>query len=202
MNKKEFKELEYKYDATGVSFEEFEKLIRTKKIIKELKITGPDEYWSNNQFVIRYRSNKNMDQLTVKLRENKRSTTSRLELNLDIKRGKKPKLLLQSIIRMFLTAVGFSHEFTLVKKCHIFWIEEDGMILVPVIYTIENDGKQIIEVEIEEYEEKKQAIGMLKKWSGVLKDAFGLTDQKRINSSLYEMYSGKQYLHKKELTKI
>lgn len=218
-------EIEHKWQADHVNWEDFVKFFRRKKkqLINEEIATGPDEYWRQDQdiealakriaespedeeairntlekagvgqSVVRYRSNgRSFKELTVKRRTSASNTTVRGEADLPLKRVK------QSDVGAFLSMLGYKKEVVIHKRCHIFWIENELGIAVPVIYDIWKEGEEdkvvrFVEVEAEKGQSQEQAAKILKFWSKELKDNFNLQNKHKSDLSLYEIFSGRRY---------
>lgn len=186
-------EIEYKYEADHIDWTQFVDFVKSLNPARELKVAGPDHYYVNDDYVIRHRYNAKLNELTVKTRKHKRITTVRGEINLTLPNKLNPKL-----VNLFLNAIGFKKEFEVNKSCHIFWFDgpHESKVSV-VIYDVSLDGSlnkdRYIEIEVEDAETIKDAKDELKRWGKILKDGVMLMDSKRINESLYEIYSGKKY---------
>ena len=151
------------------------------------------------QSVARYRSNKNgFHELTVKRRISKSSTTVRGETDLLLRRDTK-----NPTVGSFLSMLGYKHEFTIVKRCHIFTIKNHIGIAIPVIYDIwlegqEDDVKRFIEVEGDKSQSQEQNEKVIAYWKEILEDRFELTNKHLSKLSLYEIFSKNKYWISKE----
>jgi adenylate cyclase class IV len=145
--------------------------------------------------IIRLRHSPNLYQMTVKRRTQANSTQVREEADIDFLRR-----VPVAEVEAFLTLAGYSKDFTLMKKCHIFWVKTPLGVAVVVVYDITRTDKpkdrprRFVEVEAEKGQTLEASKRILEHWSKVLGRRFGLTDDKRNHLSLYEVYSGRRYI--------
>lgn len=145
------------------------------------------------QSVIRFRSDRrNFNELTIKRRTSSKQTTVREESDIPLKNIKNEE------VETFLMMAGYKQEIVIIKRCHIFWVENDLGLAVPVIYDVWVDGKEddirrFVEVEAEKGQSKEQCAAILKFWAKELKEKFGLKDRHVSDLSLYEIYTGRKY---------
>lgn len=144
--------------------------------------------------VVRYRRSPNMHQLTVKKRLSDKCTKNREEADIEFLR-KTP----QEDIETFLGLAGYARDFTLIKKCQIYWVRNEIGLAVPVIYDIwrgeqKGEPRRFIEIEAEKGQSPEVCDRLLAFWSDVFRRVFELTDADREHLSLYEIYSGRRYI--------
>lgn len=182
-----YTEIEQKYEADGVDWDKFVKKACSFGPFKQLKIYGPDTYYTVGRQTLRWRAGKDKSELTVKSRYSDKSTLVREEIDLNIG-GNSSKTIIK-----FIRALGAKRLFRIYKDCHIFWFErKEGSVSV-VIYEVSCKGKkkrQFIEIEAEKGQNYKASKKLVRVWEKRLK----LKPNKRINKSLYEIYSGKKNL--------
>ncbi len=184
-----YSEIEFKYDAQHVTHNQFNLWATSLKPFSCKRVQGWDSYYRNKSHVVRHRYNDNYNALTVKLRKSSNSITDRVEVDLMIQGS--PDDAVQ-----FLTRTGYTKEFSLWKKAHIYHVDDNGVEITLVIYDTKTKGKpdgRFIEVEVEKClnVSPRLAKKVLKKWDLILRERFGLT--KPMNKSLYEIISGKAY---------
>lgn len=155
---------------------------------------GPDEYFVKDGLFARYRkeANKGPDaraELTIKIKpEGAKNNIIREEYNVRV--DGTPR---ETIVK-FLTALGFNHNFTVMKSCFIYRMEDATL----VTYTVADitDGTLKSEdnfVEIEVSEEKIHTMTESEAWQIITKyekslESLGINPQKRLRKSLFEMY--------------
>jgi adenylate cyclase class IV len=156
---------------------------------------GPDEYFvKDDGLFARYRKEANKGpnaraELTIKIKpEGAKNNIIREEYNVRV--DGTPR---ETIVK-FLTALGFKHNFTVMKSCFIYRMEDATL----VTYTVADITDGILKnenhfVEIEVCEEKihtmteRQAWEILTNYEKLL-EKFGINPQKRLKRSLFEMY--------------
>lgn len=155
---------------------------------------GPDEYFVRDESFVRYRKEANKGpnaraELTMKIKpEGAKNNIIREEFNVRV--DGTPR---ETVVK-FLTALGFKHNFTVMKSCFIYRMDDATLVYYSVADTTDNVLKNMNHfVEIEVSEEKihtmteSQAWEILTKYEKAL-EVVGLTPQKRLRKSLYEMY--------------
>ena len=194
-----FKEIEIKWDASGVRRKVFNDALstylrRNKIGFKLVKAAGFDYYHSSRDgHVARHRHGASTNELTVKSRVSTSTTTVRREINLKLAKETSPIEVQEAMFEW-----GFTKTLPIYKDCDIYFIR-DGKYVVDIVWykvscqQADVPSKVFIEVEVHEAPEQV-SINMLNTWKRFLNDTFGLTDANVINQSLYEIYSGKRYL--------
>jgi hypothetical protein len=192
-------EIEYKFDAGHISWEEFEEFVKngffdTFHIIKKQIFNGFDDYWELQDSVIRHRHWGQVNQLTVKLRKNKKSILNRIEQDLNFSKKTSSK-----DVSEFLRFAGYNKTVSIKKKSVVLWLEnEAGLHFTMVLYEVkclnkEIKNKRFLEIEVEKsnYIDEVQAEEELFILKGLISKKFNLSNP--MNKSLYEIYSGKVY---------
>lgn len=155
---------------------------------------GPDEYYVKDELFARYRkeANKGPDaraELTIKIKpEGAKNNIIREEFNVRV--DATPR---ETIIK-FLNAIGFMHNFTVMKTCFIYHMTDATL----VYYTVGDltDGKLKGEDHFVEIEVSEELIGNMTEdeaWAILVRyekalESIGVSPQKRLRKSLYEMY--------------
>lgn len=182
-----YTEIEQKYKADGIDWDKFVKKVCSFGPFKQLKIKGPDTYYALNNQTLRWRAGKDKSEFTVKTRYSEKSTLVREEIDLNIQSNS-----VKTVVR-FIRALGAKKLFRIYKDCHIFWFERKEGCVSIVIYDVSCKGKKkkrFIEIEAEKGQDYKKSQKLVRAWEKRL----GLKPRKRINKSLYEIYSGKKNL--------
>lgn len=182
-----FLEIERKYRANWINKEEFIDKCKLNKPYKKLNITGPDTYYENNEYVLRWRRSKDTNELTIKHRLSESSSLVREEIDLKVPNNH-PKTIIK-----FITSLGFTKLFRIYKECSIFWYKTDKGTVSVVFYTVrkKNDkDRQFIEIEPEKGIPIHQSKSLINEWESKL----GLSPGSRLNSPLLEIYSNKNTL--------
>lgn len=202
-------EFETKYSVEGHLLVEFKKLLESLPAHKSfLYVEGPDEYWNypkwwfenNPQWspkgtFARYRKpsyglDNGRKQLTWKYKAiGAKNNIQRIENNLDL-----TDRTTDSMVKNQLECSGMNFNFSIVKNCHIYKLEDATLVFYTVYDTTDGKAKKADNfVEIEIHEEniakmtEEEAWDIIKKYEGLLAP-LGINPQKRLRKSLYEMY--------------
>lgn len=166
------------------------KYVRGKKY-RKVVVAGFDYYYTSPEGdAPRHRHGAITNELTIKARLSKKSTTIRREINVKLAKETSP-----IEVQAFMTEIGFDKCLPIHKDCDIYFIEEFGVIVDVVWYRVTCGTHQVrdfLEVEVHE-STKKKSMEVLGKWKSWLHREFGVTDKDIVNQSLYEIYSGKTY---------
>lgn len=198
-------ELEYKLPAAKVGVNEFVTWCASQGPETYVHLLSPDLYYEQGDSTIRHRWGcdvgevKGAGELTVKRRKDKKSTTSRVEVDLSF-----AEKTTRDDVTTFLEFSGWRHAFTVVKDCHIFNFSAVGKPKVSiVIYDCwlvsgAQNKKASVPQRFIEIEAAKGSNETLKRDKEIIEEWYqkisGLFDvEKPINKSLYEIFSGKSY---------
>lgn len=198
-------EIESKFDATHITWEEFESFINEalpyfavqKKplLLKHKQVFyGCDDYYTLAHSVVRHRWGGSTNQLTVKLRKSKKSILNRVETDLNMSRKTSV-----NTVSEFLKNSGYSKAFCLKKKAVILWLEDkEGISYTIALYEVfpvnkPKDKKRFLEIEVEKTNDisEDKAMTCLAGVSTTFTKSFKL--KKPLQKSLYEIFSKKQY---------
>lgn len=182
-----FLEIEVKYDATGITAKEFIRAVRKEFGRKFRHVKGTDVYYKKGSNSIRYRRTTDLQELTVKKRHSKKSTTVRTEVNLEL-----PSFDQTRETDALLKLIGYDKHVTLKKSYYIatFPVHSDLEGIGEIVwYEVKSRGKptrQFIEIEVRGSPDNKKNLAYLE---GRLKLAVNsLQDKEPLNKSLYELY--------------
>jgi adenylate cyclase class IV len=181
-----YKEIETKYDAAGVTMQQFIDFVeKLNTPTKWMMVSSFDDYFVNpgGEF-IRYRYTDDRGELTIKQKTNDKNNNERIEVNLPTK-GDNLKTVTE-----FCKLAGYSYNFGIYKTCKIAWV--DKVVLVwYVVY--DKDMKELRRfLEIEANEDLEWATED-DAWQEVLKyekmyETLGVTPKHRLKKSLFEMF--------------
>lgn len=177
-------EVESKYSTSLKEWDSFVLKCKSQKPYKEAITFGQDTYYKKDDLVVRWRQSTNLIELTIKSRFSKKSTTVREESEITLSRNN-----LTGDILLFLKRLGLKKLFKIKKSCHIFWFNDKHGEICAVVYKVEHRGaedKYFIELEAEKSLPISISKNMIKRWERKL----GLSPDKIVNNSLYEIYSG------------
>lgn len=192
-------EIEIKWNATSselrkpVERSAFNSAIRRYikgKKSRKLVVAGFDYYYPSKRGAPRHRHGSITNELTIKARLSKKSTTRRREINLKLDLSTSP---IQ--VQDFMKEMGLGKVLPIFKDCDIYFIQDGKYVVDVVWYRVKVDGfadRDFIEVEVHEAP-VGSSIATLNRWKKWLKQEFGITDADIVNESLYEIYSGKKY---------
>jgi adenylate cyclase class IV len=177
-------EIERKYKSKAEEWNSFVDLCKSLNPVEELYVEGPDTYYDNGKNVIRWRYSQDLSELTVKARYSTASTLVREELDISM-----TDTSVRTILR-FIKTLGFSKLFRIKKYCHIFWFDDEEGQACVVIYRVtckNEEDKYFIEIEAPKGISIAQSKDMIRRWEKKL----NIQPHKRINESLFEIYSGR-----------
>ncbi len=188
-------EIEIKWNAGKVERERFNLTIRkyirvNKRKSSKLMIAGFDYYYPSKRGAPRHRHGSTTNELTIKARLSKDSTTRRREINLKLAKDTSP---IQ--VQDFMKELGLGKVLPIFKDCDIYFITDGKYVVDVVWYLVKVDGfadRIFIEVEVHQAP-VGASIALLNKWKRWLKAEFGVEDSDIEQKSLYEIYSGKTY---------
>jgi adenylate cyclase class IV len=185
----EYSELEVKYDAGHVEFSDFQRWMQQEGFGPPRCVRGYDHYYRQGDNVIRFREplDNLTYELTCKVRKSATSTQDRHEIDIHLDTKSTP-----DDVKRFLALAGFKHEKTIHKWAEIY---HAGYVVQPdIIFALyQIDGtRKYLEVEVEKSDKVSivDATAILVKWNSRITERW---DVKRIELSLYEIYTGKLY---------
>ena len=197
-----FKEIEFKYDAKDIPLNLFTQFIEKNYIVtKKLIVSSYDDYFTNlDSNFIRYRHNNNdhdpnsiwikqeygnTPELTIKRKMIAENNNERIEVNMAIV----PQDF--STIDEFIKLLGYTHDFRIYKVCNIYWVDR---VVLSYYLVFDNNMRELnrfIEIEANEHLEFKneqEALEIISNYEMELMP-LGISSQKRLKKSLFEMYS-------------
>jgi len=180
-------EIERKFTATKADWEPFVALCNSLAPSRVLEVSGPDTYFTRQDTVLRWRHNKDLDELTIKERLSNRSSFVRDELEIKLTSGIAPKEVLS-----FVKAAGFEKLFRIRKHCVVFWFQDSAVEQVCVaIYRVEHRGSEdqwFIEIEAKKGENPEASKRAVMAWAKDL----GISPDRVIDKTLLEIYSDRR----------
>lgn len=182
----QFKEIEFKYDASNIEMSSFVTFIEENfKINKKMMVSSYDDYFTDplNNF-IRYRYQDGIGELTIKRKTSDKNNNERIEVNLPTS-GDNFKT-----VEAFVNLLNYKHNFGIFKTCRIFWIDK-----VVIVYYVVFDKelrplRRFIEIEANEdltWESEQQAWDEVVKYEKVL-TSMNITPKNRLKKSLFEIF--------------
>lgn len=188
---KEYLEVEYKYDASGIDRMAFKDLVKSFNPKSFIYAESADIYYakSKDEF-LRYRKpsenklsgEENRQELTFKKKSVSQNNWTRIEVNLRI------DLNDPHLVHAFCEGLGYKKNVEIIKFCEIFYFDDADL----VYYLVKDqEGKYNSFLEIEAIEgcghTKEQSLDILQKYEKMLVP-LGITAQNRKRLSLWEMY--------------
>lgn len=181
-------EVEAKYDASNIKTEDYLSLALSLRPISHLYVEGTDVYYvkSNDEFLRHRISASNIDDKFSELTFKKKSTDSnnniRTEVNVRVDLNK-PEL-----IEAFCEGIGYKRNFSIYKKCWIFYMPDANFVL----YTVTTDGvntRNFLEIECNEDNglTAEESWEIVKKYEKLF-SSLGISARKRLKLSLFELY--------------
>ena len=180
-----FKEIEYKYDANGISMEKFIELIETLPISKKMMVCSYDDYFVNEEGnFIRYRYTDGRGELTIKRKLSDRNNNERIEVNVPTAGDN------LGTISAFVDLLNYKHNFGIYKTCKIYWTGKVDLVYY-VVYDKElKELRRFIEIEANEdltWESEQEAWDEIAKYEKLL-EPLGITPKNRLRKSLFEIF--------------
>jgi adenylate cyclase class IV len=195
------KEVELKWSADHIQQQTFIDALKAyldngKYIYELVSPDGPDVYYEmEGGATLRHRKSADCHELTSKLRLSNHSTKVRKEVNVELSLKTK-----EEDVQALLEMVGFVKSITIHKYCSIFFINGSKSRTSIVWYRVICKGQPdrvFLEIEVEGISSKK-AQRTLDAWTNRLQRILPISKNHLINSSLYEIYTGKRYLKIKD----
>lgn len=185
--KNHYLEIETKYYADEIDRIQFKNLLRSMGPKDFLYVESTDIYYSSGDNFIRHRLAPETDpsgrsELTIKKKHVEGNNVVRTEINLRVDSNDK------RTIEVFCKNLGYTRNFSIFKICDIYHFDDADVVLYTVV---DEAGKtqNFLEIEVEESagftEEESRVI--ISKYEKLL-SSLGLSPQKRLKRSLWEMY--------------
>jgi adenylate cyclase class IV len=203
----EFKEIEYKYSANGISKDVFKKVcdkIHSKETKQPISfwdtLTGQTPHITNaissdafyvnlapftySPDIVRYRYNHDRKELTLKKNTNKENCINRQEINLSLVNTSD-----FNTVDSFLNMLGYTFDYEIEKDFTIYHFDDCEI----VYYTVYDQGKKLesfIEIEATKYSNEAEAVSIIDKYEDLLIENLLEFDVKldiRVNESLYTL---------------
>lgn len=189
-----FTEWETKYKMRSADLQAFKALVEAQKeFIKGFfYVQGSDYYYTaleSPEDFLRYRKadydKSSRAELTIKKKTKEDNNINRMEVNVRVDFNDR------ETIEKFANSLDFFYNFHIWKSCHIYYLNDANL----VFYTVRDDKGQttdFIEIEVNEDLIKKgmteeEAWEIIKRYEELLVPV-GVTPQKRLRKSLFEMY--------------
>lgn len=185
----EFKELEYKYDATDISLSSFLGIVDKLSPIRREDVSSWDFYYTpaenkKAEEFLRYRDSKTPE-LTIKRKTKQSNNWERVEIDLPLD----PKRTDENTVKSFVNLLSYKENFRIYKTCFIFWFDEVNMVYYIVYDENMKEKGRFIEVEINKSKVKSlvDPFATLKLYEGNLLE-LGIRSSNRLKKSLFEMF--------------
>jgi len=182
-----FLEIETKYDADNIDRVKFKSFLRSINPKSFLYVESTDVYYSKDDEFIRYRMPPESDEskkseLTLKRKHIAGNNVVRTEVNLRV------DLNDEATVKAFCEGLGYIKNFTIYKMCDIYFFEDADVVFYTVIDE-NNKTSNFLEIEVEESLDitEEEAKAIIVKYEKLL-SPLGLSPQKRMRRSLWEMY--------------
>jgi len=192
-------EFETKYRVEGHLLTEFKRIVDRLPNVKKngfIYVEGPDYYFTNGKgdSFIRYRRpshglDNGRAEVTVKIKpDGAKNNIKRQEVNIRV------DVTPEDAVREFVKLMGYKPNFNIFKTCHIYNLDDATLVFYNVYD--ETDGKVtkedvFVEIEIDEHLvstlTQEEAMAIISKYEKIL-EPIGLSAQKRLRKSLFEMY--------------
>lgn len=180
-----FKELEFKYDASDKSMQDFIDLIEPLKSRRVMQVSSYDDYFVNDKGnFIRYRYTDSSGELTIKYKTNNKNNNERIEVNIPTLGNAK------NAVAEFCKYMGYTFNFSIFKTCKIYWVDR-VVIVYYIVYDEEmKEMRRFIEIEADEdleWSSEQEAWDEVLRYEKMLAP-LGITAHNRLKKSLFEMF--------------
>jgi hypothetical protein len=184
-----FKEIETKYNGDQIKLSDFVTLAKSLTPVRELQAGSYDHYFvRDDDTFIRYRAGA-VPELTMKKKMKDTNNFVRVECNLKLDPNQDP-IEQRKIVDRFCELLGFGYSFSIYKTCMIFFWERHNLVYYVVYDGEMKEQGRFLEIEMDErhaWDSEEQA------WTELLRvekqmEPIGITPQKRIRRSLFEMF--------------
>lgn len=185
----EFHEVEVKFRVEEGILNDWKQLASTLEGVKDfIYVESDDVYFTKENEFIRYRfSNNKKDkraELTYKAKTTEGNNIIRKEVNVRVDGNDK------ETVEAFANCLGYTKNFKITKYVHIYKFDD---VTLPFYTVIDESGKRDSFIEIEVNEEQIHKLSeedcwnIIKKYEALMM-GLGITAQKRLRKSLFEMY--------------
>ncbi len=181
-----YKEIETKYDAAGVTMQQFQDFVeKLNTPIKWMMVSSFDDYFVNpNGEFIRYRYTDDHGELTIKRKTIDKNNNERIEVNIPTK-GDNLKAVTE-----FCRLAGYSYNFGIYKTCKIAWVDKVVLVWYVVYDKDMKELRRFMEIEANEdleWESEEKAWEEVTKYEKMY-ETMGITSKNRLKKSLFEMF--------------
>ena len=184
-------EIEFKYKA-DISLTEFQKFCKSRKPEQFVIVSGYDHFYSKiddlNSFY-RHRVNLTENQLTFKRKTINDNNFIREEHNIDL-----PVSVLEEKISAMCGVHGYTYDCSIFKNCFIYNYDYYTLVYYICYDTNLMENDRFIEIEVKEdfgWSDEQEAYNELLILERLFKP-LGLSTEKRLHASLFEMYRSKK----------
>lgn len=185
----EFHEVEVKFRVEESILNDWKQLVEKFDGLNEfIYVESDDVYYVKGDEFLRHRFSTHKkdkrSELTYKSKTGDNNNIIRKEINLRVDNNTK------DTVKEFANCLGFEYDFRIGKYVHIYKFDE---VTLPYYTVIDENGKRDTFIEIEVNEDKihnlteDECWEIIKKYEGLLAP-LGITAQKRLRKSLFEMY--------------
>lgn len=187
-----FTELEYKYNADGKKFSEFEAMIEGLKekygYKKVQEVNSWDLYYERKEDDFQRLRLGDTPELTRKFKVQESNNWERVEIDLPVRVPEKGKL--ENIVTKYIGIDGYKFKRKINKTCSIHWFELVNYVYYTVYDSELHELGRFIEIEINKDKVNElgdKAMDLLKEHEKNLA-VLGITPQNRMKKSLYETF--------------
>jgi len=181
----QFKEIEFKYDASDIEMSKFMELMTPLTIRKKMMVSSYDDYFTDDHGnFIRYRHHDDRGELTIKRKTTEKNNNERIEVNVPTAGDN------LNTITAFVDLLSYKHNFGIYKTCKIFWVDKVVFVYY-VVYDKElRELRRFIEVEADEdlqWASEQEAWDEIAKYEKLM-EPLGIGPKNRLRKSLFEIF--------------
>ena len=182
-------ELEYKYNADGISLPAFIEFCNSLKPSKKVEVSSWDFYYTSlekgkeNHF-LRFRQSDNAE-LTIKRKLSEANNWERVEIDLPLEGTK----LNESTVNKFVSLLNYKFNFKIFKSCFIYWFDNINIVYYVVYDSNLKEQGRFLEIEINKDKvlDLVNPNSLLKFYEEKLKE-LNLKPANRLKKSLFEIF--------------
>lgn len=183
-------EVEFKYNASGISLEAFTKFCKERGKIKNYVLaSGYDHFYaksSDEDSFCRHRFGPDMNQVTFKRKTNDTNNFVRTEHNMNLK----PEME-EAKVAALLSEFGYKFNTSIFKTCFVYQYDWYTFVYYICYNTEMQELGRFVEIEMSEdhaWENEEHTWNELLILEKLCKTSLGVTPQNRVKRSLYEMF--------------
>lgn len=184
-----YREVEFKYNAEGISLAKFHEFCRGRTPFDYLSASSPDHFYCNTKndgSFYRFRDGGDFKQLTFKKKTVDQNNFIRTEHNITLASTTK-----EDQVRALVAEHGYKYDTSVFKTCFIYFYDYYTLVYYVCLDYEHKEIGRFVEIEVNEdypWKSEQEAWDSLIALEKLCK-GLGVSPQARIKKSLYEMFT-------------